>query len=319
MIRPALPADLDAIEALLPPLVAALNAAGNDQWHTGYPLRRHFEADRAAGALFVDDQEGRLRGFVALDRAEPAEYAAQPWVSPGPALAVHRLGVAPAFQGRGVARGLLAFADAEARRQGLPSLRSDTSALNPAMAALFASAGWTRVGALNFDDAACLFHSWEKVLTRVYEWTDRIAGGDGDGSGAFLRFPWDLRTEFGRANLVPVRVDFEGEPYQGSLANMGDGPLLVMVKAIRQKLGKRPGDAVRVRLWKDESPRTVEVPADLAAGLAADPGAQAFFDRLSPSHRKAYVQWLTEAKKPETRARRAAEAVAMLREGKKRQ
>ena len=56
----------------------------------------------------------------------------------------------------------------------------------------------------------------------------------------------------------------------------------------------------------------VEVPADLAAALA-EAGLREAFDRLSFSHRREHVNAITEAKKPETRARRIAKALELLR------
>jgi len=54
------------------------------------------------------------------------------------------------------------------------------------------------------------------------------------------------------------------------------------------------------------------VPDELAAALDASPPAKAAFDALPPSHQREYVQWISEAKKPETRERRAAQAVERL-------
>ena len=70
--------------------------------------------------------------------------------------------------------------------------------------------------------------------------------------GAYVRFPYDLRQEFGRGR-VRVQATFDGVPYRGSLVYMGvfraDGtpcPILGVRKAIREQLGKGPGDAVTV-------------------------------------------------------------------------
>jgi len=60
----------------------------------------------------------------------------------------------------------------------------------------------------------------------------------------------------------------------------------------------------------------VEVPADLAAALAAEPAAQATFDRLSYSDKSWHVLQVEGAKAPETRARRIEKSVTMLREGR---
>lgn len=60
------------------------------------------------------------------------------------------------------------------------------------------------------------------------------------------------------------------------------------------------------------------VPADLAWALARSAKARATFDKIQPSHKRRYVQWIGEAKRPETRARRVAQAVKMLAAGKTR-
>ena len=61
----------------------------------------------------------------------------------------------------------------------------------------------------------------------------------------------------------------------------------------------------------------IEVPADLAEALAGDDGARATFDGLSFTHRKEWVRWVEEAKKPETRATRLAKTVESLHDGKR--
>lgn len=61
-----------------------------------------------------------------------------------------------------------------------------------------------------------------------------------------------------------------------------------------------------------------EVPPDLAEALAQDATASATFTGFPPSCRREYCEWIADAKRPETRARRVAEAVAWMREGKKR-
>lgn len=60
------------------------------------------------------------------------------------------------------------------------------------------------------------------------------------------------------------------------------------------------------------------VPPELARALAAHPKAQAVFAAFAPSHRREYVQWITEAKKEETRQRRIEQAIEWLRAGKHR-
>jgi len=61
-----------------------------------------------------------------------------------------------------------------------------------------------------------------------------------------------------------------------------------------------------------------EIPPELAEALAGDEAASATFDGFPPSCRREYCEWIGEAKRPETRAKRVAEAVGWLREGKRR-
>jgi uncharacterized protein YdeI (YjbR/CyaY-like superfamily) len=62
----------------------------------------------------------------------------------------------------------------------------------------------------------------------------------------------------------------------------------------------------------------IAMPDDFAAALAASKPAEAAFERFAPSHRREYLEWVTEAKRPETRAKRIAQAVEWIGEGKKR-
>ena len=68
----------------------------------------------------------------------------------------------------------------------------------------------------------------------------------------------------------------------------------------------------------DEAPREVEVPPALAAALDTDPAAKAAFDALAFTHRKEYARWIDEAKRDDTRERRVAQALEMIRAGQTR-
>ena len=74
------------------------------------------------------------------------------------------------------------------------------------------------------------------------------------GGGAYVMFPHDIREEFGRGR-VKVHATFDGEPYDGSIVNMGvknaDGSVCYVIgilKEIRAKIGKAPGDSVLVTI-----------------------------------------------------------------------
>jgi len=139
----------------------------------------------------------------------------------------------------------------------------------------------------------------------------------GNGGGAYVFFPYDAEKEFGRKGQVPVKATFDGVPYTGSLFKYGQPQhMLGVLKAIRDKLGKAPGDTVDVELWRDEDERTVEISPELQKLLKKE-GLLPVFEKLSYTHRKEYCRWITEAKKEENRLRRLEKAVGMLRSGVK--
>lgn len=86
---------------------------------------------------------------------------------------------------------------------------------------------------------------------KVYEYESLLYRA-GETGGAYVVFPYDIRKEFGRGR-VKVRATFDGEKYDGSIVNMGvkneDGSVCYIIgvrKDIRSRIGKQPGDSVRV-------------------------------------------------------------------------
>ena len=149
---------------------------------------------------------------------------------------------------------------------------------------------------------------------KTYKFTAKIEEIKGSPC---IFFPYDVEAEFGTRGRVPVKVTFDGVPYTGSMIKYGAPQhMLPILNAIRDKIGKETGDTVEITLVKDESERTVETPEDFEKLLKKEK-LQAVFEKLSYSHRKEYVRWITEAKKEETRQRRLAKAMEMLRDGVK--
>jgi len=148
---------------------------------------------------------------------------------------------------------------------------------------------------------------------KKYKFKAKIEAGD--GGGAYVLFPYDTVKEFATKGRVPVKATFNGVPYKGSLFKYRN-PLhmLGVLKAIREKTGKGPGDTIEVVVWRDEVVRTVEVPAQFE-NLMEKEGLLTVFEKLSYTHRKEYCRWITEAKKEETRLRRLGKAIEMLKKG----
>ena len=90
--------------------------------------------------------------------------------------------------------------------------------------------------------------------------------------------------------------------------------MLGVLKNIREQIGKGPGDMVEVTVEKDEAERTIEVPQEFEKHSKKEKVWTAF-EKLSYTHKKEYVRWISEAKREETRANRIAKSVEMLRSG----
>jgi len=140
---------------------------------------------------------------------------------------------------------------------------------------------------------------------------------DPGGGGAFVRVPFDVEDVYGKKR-VKIKATIDGEPYRGTLVRMGEPcHILIVIKAIREKIGKTFGDEVEVILEEDLEPRLVAVPDDLKEKLAATPQAKDFYEKLSYTNQREYVTWINDAKREETRLRRIAKMIEMLEDGKK--
>ena len=135
----------------------------------------------------------------------------------------------------------------------------------------------------------------------------------GRGGGAMVLVPPKVATALGGLRQMRVIGTVNGVAYQSSTMPYGGRGLFLGVhKATREAAGVLPGELVEVVVSRDDRPRLLEIPPELAGALAANPEAQAAFDRLSFTNRKEIATSVAEAKRPETRERRLAAAMARL-------
>jgi hypothetical protein len=135
---------------------------------------------------------------------------------------------------------------------------------------------------------------------------------------AFVKIPFDVKAELG--SMRPkVKAVFDGKVvYRGLLVRMKTPcHILGLRKDVRAQLGKNIGDVVQVEIEPDIEPRVVEIPDLLQKELDKEPEIGEFFKKLSFTHQKEYINFITEAKKEETRIRRIDTAVQMLRDKKR--
>src|SRR3954470_10832286 len=130
-----------------------------------------------------------------------------------------------------------------------------------------------------------------------------------------LEVPDEIVTALGAGKRPPVTVTVGGHTYRSTVAPMAGSYWLPLAAEHRVAARVAAGDVVEGGGEVGEAPRVVEVPADLAAALDAEPEARRRFDALSFSNQRRHVLAVEGAKAEATRARRVASAVAALREG----
>lgn len=141
----------------------------------------------------------------------------------------------------------------------------------------------------------------------------------GDINAAYIECPFSTEEYFGKKGLVKIKAIFDGEvEYRGSLVKMkSDYHTLGLTQETRKQLGKSFGDKVSIKLWEDKEERTVIIPDDVILVFNENLKAKELFDAISYTHRKEYIRWIVEAKKPETREKRKVKMIELILARKK--
>jgi hypothetical protein len=149
------------------------------------------------------------------------------------------------------------------------------------------------------------------------EFRAKLTRFEGVGTWTYVKVPFDVETHFGKGGQVKVKGHVNGAEFRSSLMPDGDGQhFLVVNKAVRDKAKVKVGDRVTVVVEPDAGPRLIEAPPDLARALAKNKTAKAVWDGFAYGHKKAYVDWITAAKKAETRVLRVGNAVLLIADKK---
>jgi hypothetical protein len=130
-----------------------------------------------------------------------------------------------------------------------------------------------------------------------------------------IQVPDEIVEKLGSGKRPPVVVTIGDYTYRTTVAPMGGDYWIPLAAEHREAAGVAAEQEVDVSIELDTAPREVPLPDDLAAAM--DDAARTAFDGLAPSHKKEWVRWVEEAKKPETRAARITKTVESLRAGKK--
>jgi Domain of unknown function (DUF1905)/Bacteriocin-protection, YdeI or OmpD-Associated len=148
------------------------------------------------------------------------------------------------------------------------------------------------------------------------EFKVRLQGKQGS-SIAWLNAPFDVMEVFGTRARVPVRGTINGFPFRTSLMPMDGCHGMAVNKTMRDGAGVGAGDTVTVVMERDEAERVVEVPPLLQKELAKSKAAQANWKKLAFTNQKEIVVSINGAKQEDTRQRRLAKAMDILKTGKK--
>lgn len=156
-------------------------------------------------------------------------------------------------------------------------------------------------------------------MTQDYIAFNGIIEQHGEINAAFIKFPFSTEELFGKKGQVKIKVLLDGKvEYRGSLAKMkSDCHMLGLTQEVRKNLGKSFGDVVSVKLWEDKEERMVEIPEDVLVVFEKNKDAFELYQKMSYTHRKEYMRWITEAKKTETRENRKVKMIEMILAGKK--
>jgi Bacteriocin-protection, YdeI or OmpD-Associated/Domain of unknown function (DUF1905) len=137
------------------------------------------------------------------------------------------------------------------------------------------------------------------------------------GIVAAIAPPVDVPTFFGTRARVPIRGTINGYPFRSSLSPCGTRHLMPVNRVLREGAGVQPGDIVEVMMERDEEERTVDAPELLKKALAKNKAAQANWEKLSFTHKKEMALAIVGAKQEETRTRRLAKIMGILKSGTK--
>ena len=136
----------------------------------------------------------------------------------------------------------------------------------------------------------------------------------------FLILPKNASAKLPSRGMTAIEGTINGVPFQAVLEPDGQkSHWLKLDRKLRKAAGADAGDIVSLEIAPAAKDPEPTVPADLRKALAAAASkARALWSDITPNARRDWIQWISSAKQPETRARRIKNACSMLAAGKRR-
>jgi len=148
--------DAEEIASLFKLVTDSMRAKGIFQWHYKYPLVEHVIKDIENKTCYVFDIDDQIAGTITIDNNQDGQYKNVHWKYPtDTCYVIHRLGVHPSYQGRGISKTLCYYAEHLALQKSIHNIRLDAYSLNPVSNKLYASLGY------HLADGVCFFHGNE--------------------------------------------------------------------------------------------------------------------------------------------------------------
>src|SRR5258708_37065121 len=154
------------------------------------------------------------------------------------------------------------------------------------------------------------------MLKKKLQFKVKIEGKEA-GVVAAITPPVDVAEMFGTRGRVPVRGTINGFPFRSSLMPMGGCHMMPVNKTLCRGAGAKPGDVVDVVMERDEEDRTVDAPPELSREWKKNKKALANWEKMSVTNKKEMAISIREVKQEETRARRLAKVMQVLKTGTK--
>jgi hypothetical protein len=154
------------------------------------------------------------------------------------------------------------------------------------------------------------------MAEKKLRFTAKIQGREA-GVVAAIAPPVDVIEYFGTRARVPIRGTINGFAFRSSLMPCGNARMMPVNQALCRGAGVAPGDVVDVVMERDDEERTVEAPPELKKELAKSKKAQARWDELAFTHKKEIAIAISGAKQEETKKRRLAKVMEILKTGAK--
>ena len=112
----------------------------------------------------------------------------------------------------------------------------------------------------------------------------------------FIYIDFDVEKVFGKKRLK-VKAWYDKVLYRGLLAKYAGVYHMIINKEIRTQLGKKPGDTIKVTIEEDLDERTIELPKVMVDFFKKEKSLKPVFDKMSHTHHREYVSWISSAKK----------------------